>query len=84
MPENPPSDRNGDTPKGLVLAISAYVLWGFLPIYMKALVHIGPFEVVAHRIIWSVPVAGLLLVARGRTGDLKAVLRNPRMLGMAS
>ncbi len=75
--------QQSDTPKGLALAITAYVLWGFLPLYMKALSHIGPVEIVAHRIIWSVPVAGLLLIALGRTKDLKAALRNPRMLGMA-
>ncbi len=75
--------QNVDTPRGLALAVTAYVLWGFLPLYMKAMAHIGPVEVVAHRVIWSVPVAGLLLVALGRTGDLKAALRNPKMLGMA-
>ncbi|MFA3917441.1 EamA family transporter RarD [Ruegeria hyattellae] len=74
---------DADTPKGLTLAVTAYVLWGFLPLYMKLMAHIPPVEIVAHRIIWSVPVAGLLLVALGRTRDLKAALGNPRMLGMA-
>ncbi|WP_170479175.1 EamA family transporter RarD [Ruegeria arenilitoris] len=77
------SPQNTDTPKGLALAVTAYFLWGFLPLYMKAMDHIGPVEVVAHRVIWSVPLAGLLLVALGRTKDLKAALRSPRMLGMA-
>ncbi|MBO9434700.1 EamA family transporter RarD [Ruegeria sp. R13_0] len=76
--------QNADTPKGFVLAVSAYVMWGFLPLYMKALSHIGPVEVVAHRVIWSVPVAGLLLVILGRTRDLRAALGNPKMLGMAA
>ncbi|WP_170427417.1 EamA family transporter RarD [Ruegeria arenilitoris] len=75
--------QNEDTPKGLALAVTAYTLWGFLPLYMKALAHIGPVEIVAHRIVWSVPVAGLLLIALGRTKDLKAALQNPKMLGMA-
>ncbi|WP_171136596.1 EamA family transporter RarD [Ruegeria sp. HKCCC1038] len=75
--------QNADTPKGLALAVTAYVLWGFLPLYMKALSHVGPYEVVAHRIIWSVPVAGMLLILLGRTKDLKAALVNPRMLAMA-
>ncbi len=75
--------QNTDTPRGLVLAVTAYVLWGFLPLYMRAMAHIGPVEIVAHRIIWSVPVAGALLIALGRTRDLKAALRNPKMLGMA-
>ncbi|WP_171211155.1 EamA family transporter RarD [Ruegeria sp. HKCCA5426] len=83
MAETPVPLNNGDTPKGLALAVTAYVLWGFLPLYMKALVHIGPVEIVAHRVIWSVPVAGALLIALGRTADLKAALQNPKMLGMA-
>jgi len=80
----PVPSNNADTPKGLVLAVTAYVLWGFLPLYMKAMSHIGPVEIVAHRIIWSVPVAALLLVALGRTRDLRAALANPKMLGMAA
>lgn len=75
---------NVDTPKGFGFAITAYVLWGFLPLYMKALAHIPTVEVLAHRVIWSVPVALVILWARGRTGDLRQALRAPRMLGMAA
>ena len=76
------SQPSGDTPQGLGFALSAYFLWGFLPLYMKMLSHIGPAEVVAHRVIWSVPIAAVLLIALRRTGDLMAALRNPRMLAM--
>ena len=72
-----------DTPQGLAFAISAYVLWGFLPLYMKLVAHIPAAEVVAHRVLWSVPVAGLLLVIMGRTKELRAALKSPRTLGMA-
>jgi chloramphenicol-sensitive protein RarD len=78
----PPS--NGDTGRGFAFAVSAYLLWGFLPVYMKALAHVPPVEVVAHRVIWSVPVAGAILWATGRTGDLGRALREPRTLGMAA
>lgn len=73
---------NEDTPRGLLFALSAYLLWGVLPFYMKALSHIPPEEVVAHRIVWSVPIAALVLVALRRTQDLKAALVNPGMLAM--
>lgn len=76
------SAPNQDTPAGLGFAIGAYTLWGFLPLYMKMLDHVGPVEVVAHRIIWSVPIAALLLVALRRTSDLWTALRTPRMLAM--
>ena len=74
---------NADTPAGFGFAVSAYLMWGFLPLYMKALAHIPPIEIVAHRIIWSVPVAALILWATGRTGDLGRAISSPRTLAMA-
>ena len=74
---------NEDSPRGFVLATTAYLIWGVLPLYMKALAHIPPSEVIAHRVLWSIPIAGLVLWVTGRTGDLKIAIRSPRMLGMA-
>jgi chloramphenicol-sensitive protein RarD len=68
--------------RGFLFALSAYLLWGFLPFYMKAVAHIPAAEVVAHRIIWSVPIAGTLLIWLGRTADIKTALRSPRTLAM--
>ncbi|WP_424941503.1 EamA family transporter RarD [Aliiroseovarius sp. S253] len=75
--------ENVDTPQGLAFAITAYVLWGFLPLYLKLLTHMHATEVLAHRVIWSVPVAGAVLVATGRTRDLKSVLTNRHSLMLA-
>lgn len=76
--------ETGDSPRGFAFALAAYLLWGFLPFFMKAVAHIPAPEVVAHRIVWSVPLAGLVLVWLGRTADIKAALRSPRMLAMAT
>jgi len=76
--------QNGDTLPGFFFALAAYVMWGFLPFYMKLVSHISPFEVVAHRAAWSVPIAGAVLIWLGRTSDLRAALTNPRMLKMAA
>lgn len=76
--------QNQDTPQGFAYALSAYLLWGFLPLYMKALAHVPTWEVIAHRILWSVPVAGVILLWLGRTAELKAALRTPRMLVMGA
>ncbi len=78
----PAPTRTGDTPRGFAFAILAYTLWGFLPLYLKALDHLGPVEVVAHRILWSVPVAGAVLIALGRTTDIAVALRSPRTIAM--
>ncbi|MDW9567051.1 EamA family transporter RarD [Sinorhizobium meliloti] len=76
--------ENVDSPKGFAFALAAYLLWGFLPFFMKAVSHIPAAEVVAHRIVWSVPLAGLVLVWLGRTQDVKVALRSPRVLMMAT
>lgn len=78
-----PAVQNGDSPRGFAFALTAYLLWGFLPFFMKAVAHIPAFEVVAHRIVWSVPLAGAVLILLGRTEDVKVALRSPRMLKMA-
>lgn len=75
---------NEDTPAGFGFAVSAYLLWGLLPLYMKALAHISPAEVVAHRVIWSVPLVLVLLVVLRRTGELRSALTSPRTLAMAA
>ncbi len=80
-----PSDRPAtpeDTPQGLAFAVGAYGLWGFLPLYMKAIAHIPAAEIVVHRIIWSVPVGALVLILLGRTDTLREAFRQPRTLMM--
>lgn len=80
----PKAAGSGDTLPGFLYALTAYLLWGFLPLYMKALAHIPPVEVIAHRVLWSVPIAVAVIVWLGRTEDLKAALKSPRMLGMGA
>ena len=79
-----PGATTGDSLAGFLYALTAYLMWGFLPFYMKALGHISPVEVIPHRVLWSVPIALAILWWTGRTGDLRAALVNPRMLGMAA
>jgi chloramphenicol-sensitive protein RarD len=79
-----PPPENKDTLAGFAYALSAYVIWGFLPLYMKALAHIPPVEVIAHRVLWSLPIAAGVLIYQGRTGDLKRALKTPSMLAMAA
>lgn len=79
-----PLVKNEDSPRGFAFALTAYLLWGFLPIYMKAVAHISPAEVIAHRIVWSLPLAGIVLIVLGRTQDIRIALRSPRMLAMAA
>lgn len=78
---NPSLTDNG-VRRGFFLALSAYLMWGILPIYMKALSHVPSGEVLAHRILWSLPVAGLLVVLLKQINGIKLALRNPKILMM--
>jgi chloramphenicol-sensitive protein RarD len=76
-------DADANARRGFLLALGAYLLWGLLPFYMKAVAHLPLIEVIAHRIVWSVPVAAAVLVWAGRTADFKAAIRSPRTILMA-
>lgn len=42
-----------DSPAGIGLAFAAYGVWGLFPLYFALLAGVGPVEVVAHRVVWS-------------------------------
>ncbi|MDF3153173.1 EamA family transporter RarD [Mesorhizobium sp. XAP10] len=77
-------DAESKARRGFLLALGAYLLWGLLPFYMKAVAHLPLAEVIAHRIVWSVPIAAAVLIWAGRTADFKAALRSPRTIAMAA
>jgi chloramphenicol-sensitive protein RarD len=79
----PGPEGQGDTRRGFLLALSAYLLWGALPVYFRALDAVPVPEFVAHRILWSVPVALAALIWMGRTADLRAAFGQPRTLAMS-
>lgn len=66
--------------RGLLAAIAAYVLWGFLPLYFKILGDLSPTLVLAHRIVWSVPTALILILLAHKGSEALAAVRNPRVL----
>lgn len=47
--------------RGASYAAAAYLLWGLFPIYFKAVGHVAPLEVLAHRMLWSLVFVALIL-----------------------
>jgi chloramphenicol-sensitive protein RarD len=60
---------------GVAFGLAAFGWWGLIPIYFKAVAHVGPLEVLAHRCLWSLVLLGGLLAWQGRTRDLLGPLR---------
>lgn len=50
--------------ESVTAALAAFVFWGLAPIYYQALHQVGPWEVLAHRVFWSVPLLVLFLAVR--------------------
>jgi len=65
---------------GLAAAVAAYGWWGVVPIYFRALRHVPPLEIVAHRVVWSVVVLAAFLAAGQRLRDLRPMLARRRTL----
>lgn len=72
----------GETRSGFFFALSAYLIWGLMPLFWKLTAHIDPVEVTAHRALWSLPVAAIVLWSIGRTGDIGPALRSPKKLAI--
>jgi chloramphenicol-sensitive protein RarD len=66
--------------RGFLYGLSAYVCWGFFPLYFKTLRPAGALEILAHRVIWSVLFVALLLTGVRGWRRVAALLRRPRTL----
>ncbi len=66
-------------PDGLLLGIAAYSLWGIFPLYWPLLEPAGAVELLAHRMVWSALVMGLIVVLLRRRAALRAILGSRRL-----
>lgn len=62
---------------GWLFAWGAYSVWGLVPLYFKAVAHVSPLEVVAHRIVWSFALLAVLVTLMARWRRLVVTLRGP-------
>ncbi|HLZ76313.1 EamA family transporter RarD [Phenylobacterium sp.] len=72
----------GDSRPALAAAIVCYLIWGVVPLVFQAMGHLGmtPWEILANRTVWAVPIAALFVVLAGQGREVAAVLRNRRTL----
>ncbi len=67
----------GDDRQGIVAAAGAFVLWGLVPVFWKALAHVDPVECLAHRFVWSAACAAAL-AAWTSPGAIRAIVASDR------
>ncbi|MHB9006249.1 MAG: EamA family transporter RarD [Limisphaerales bacterium] len=66
------------TSRGMVQAVAAYLIWGLLPVYWKALRGVPAPEILAHRIVWSLAFLGVIVLIRPEWAAVKGILENRR------
>lgn len=66
--------------QGIFFGLTAYVLWGILPVYWKALELVSPFEILSSRFMWSCVFVFLLIIFQKKwplfTKEVKQVFSN--------
>ena len=80
--ERPESHAEHGSARGFVFGLAAYGLWGVLPIYFKAIAAIGAVDIVAHRVIWSLPFLRLLLVFDKGRDKVRAAFGTRKTVGI--
>src|SRR5690606_14447855 len=73
---SPVHQDSRETATGIAYALLAYGLWGFSPIYFKAVDHVPALDVLAHRVVWSAVFLVVLLGLRRQLGELSRILRD--------
>jgi chloramphenicol-sensitive protein RarD len=79
MPEHAANDHPEET-TGVLCALAAYGIWGFVPLYWQLLADVGPFEITVHRILWCALFTGVVTVVRGRLGHMLAIARARKVI----
>ena len=68
--------------KGLLFGVSAYIIWGLLPLYWKLVEEAGAYEILAHRGIWSLLICVSLLALRKQLKSAYEMVRSSRTLSL--
>jgi chloramphenicol-sensitive protein RarD len=66
--------------KGVWSAVGAYLLWGLLPIYWKALQAVPAIQILCHRFVWSFVFLISLILIRGEWASFKRVFTSRKTL----
>ena len=68
--------------KGLLFGVSAYIIWGLLPLYWKLVEEAGAYEILAHRGIWSLLICVSLLALRKQLKSAYEMVRSSRTFSL--
>jgi chloramphenicol-sensitive protein RarD len=68
-----------DERRGAAYGLLAYAIWGIFPLYFAALKPAGAWEILSHRILWTLLLCVLVLVVRRDLGWIRQLWQRPRL-----
>lgn len=74
LPSDPRQQR-----LGVAYALAAYLSWGILPLYFKAVESVPTLEVLAHRVVWSLVFLVIVTTVRRRWAGFRPLFRSRRI-----
>lgn len=81
MPDNAlQQDAKAKDSSGIFFAVGAFACWGLIPVYFKILQTISGDQILAHRIMWTIPVCLVILLVKGSLSEFFALWRHPMLL----
>ena len=80
-PDSRPNSRQRSI-AGVGFSAGAFLIWGFSPVYWKALSSVSALEIIAHRTVWAFVFIIVLTFAQKRFQDMRRVFMSPRLLAV--
>ncbi|MBE0380863.1 chloramphenicol-sensitive protein RarD [Pseudoalteromonas carrageenovora IAM 12662] len=68
--------------KGGIFACLAFFMWGLAPIYFKQIQHVSAFEILTHRVVWSVVFLVLVVSVLKYWDKVKRIVVQPKIMFM--
>src|SRR6056300_404029 len=65
---------------GILFSLSAGILWGIVPIDIKFIDADDPYEIVAHRSLWSAVLLFIICWVAGQLGEIWVTIKQPKNL----
>lgn len=66
--------------KGGIFACLAFLMWGLAPIYFKQIQHVSAFEILTHRVVWSVVFLVLVVSVLKYWDKVKRIVVQPKIM----
>ena len=65
---------------GVGFGLATFIFWGLAPIYFRQVAWVDPYELLAHRVVWSALVLAPLVILANEMGKVRQALRDRRTL----